>query len=144
MNSNPFWTHKDSQPSFLLRWRMPLHKGHIFLDYTFSTSSVSPVETSEEKTGRQRCQADPDANFEQAGWAVCLQMNPRFLSPIDTQRERFPLQKTAPVDFCRSPELAAALLQAARRLRFRKPDLRTRQHPSELIPKKSSGKDCCA
>lgn len=91
----------------------------------------------------QRCQADPDANFEQGGWTVCLQMNPRFLSPIDTQRGRLPLQKTAPVDFLQptgSPELAAALLKAARRLRFRKPDLRTRQHPSELIPKKSSGK----
>ena len=86
---------------------MPLHKGHIFLDYTFSTSSVSPVERSEEKTGRQRCQADPDANFEQAGWAVCLQMNPRFLSPIDTQRERLPLQKTAPVDFLQKPRVSS-------------------------------------
>lgn len=70
-------------------------------------------------------------------------MNLRFLSPTDTHRERLPLQKTALVDFVQptgSPELAAALRKAARRLGFRKPDLRTRQHPSELIRKKSSGK----
>ena len=70
-------------------------------------------------------------------------MNLRLLSPTDTHRERLPPQKTALVDFLqptRSPELAGALRKATRRLGFRKQDLRTRQHPSELIRKKSSGK----
>ena len=72
---------------------------------------------------------------------VCLQMNLRLLSPTDTHRERLPPQKTALVDFLqptRSPELAGALRKATRRLGFRKQDLRTRQHPSELIRKNVS------